>query len=111
MVTVLLVDDDCMILSLCTHILTNAGGVGILPACDGTEALRVAGDHSGAIHLLLSDIVMPGGITGVQLAETLTRLRPGAEGFVNVGLESGGFPLPTRMAVPRQTVPSSGACL
>ena len=48
----------------------------ILPACDGTEALCVAGGHSGAIHLLLSDIIMPGGMTELQLAENLTRFRP-----------------------------------
>jgi two-component system cell cycle sensor histidine kinase/response regulator CckA len=76
MPTILLVDDDSMVISLCIHILTNAGWMDILPACDAIEALRVAGDHAGAIHLLLSDMVMPGGTTGVQLAESLTRARP-----------------------------------
>src|SRR5260370_1035504 len=75
MATVMVVDDDRVILQLCSQTV-EAGGMDVLQAADGNEAIHVAGRYSGAIDLLLSDVVMPGAIHGVRLAEILTSSRP-----------------------------------
>jgi YesN/AraC family two-component response regulator len=41
----------------------------------GTEALRLAEQHQGPVHLLITDVVMPE-MGGRQLVERLARLRP-----------------------------------
>jgi two-component system, cell cycle sensor histidine kinase and response regulator CckA len=47
-----------------------------LEAGSGVEALRVAEGHSGPIHLLLTDLIMPH-MTGKELADRLRAVRPG----------------------------------
>ncbi|MFN3410172.1 MAG: response regulator [Limisphaerales bacterium] len=54
----------------------QAHGYEVLEAGDGLEALRVAAAHPDKIDLLLTDMVMPNGMTGTQLAEQLRRARP-----------------------------------
>ena len=56
------------------HILQRYG-YAVLEASDGEQGLRICSQHRGPIHLLLTDVVMPG-IGGRQLAEQLGRLRP-----------------------------------
>jgi two-component system, cell cycle sensor histidine kinase and response regulator CckA len=51
-------------------------GYDVLTAADGAEALEVARGCSRPIHLLLTDVVMPG-INGRVLAERLAPLQPG----------------------------------
>jgi CheY-like chemotaxis protein len=46
-----------------------------LPPAEGSEALQVAKEHSGPIHLLLTDVIMPH-MTGKEAAERLRQLRP-----------------------------------
>jgi PAS domain S-box-containing protein len=57
--TVLLVEDDPGVRALSRHILAGCGYT-VLEAGDGDEAERVASRHVGPIHLLMTDVVMPG---------------------------------------------------
>ncbi|MGE5175393.1 MAG: CHASE3 domain-containing protein [Hyphomicrobiales bacterium] len=73
--TVLVVEDERSLLKLVTEILRDAGYT-VLPAGGATEALQHTADHPGKIHLLLTDVIMPGR-SGPALAAELTRLLPG----------------------------------
>ncbi len=73
--TVLVAEDEpavraltCRVLRGCGYAVLEAGGAG--------EAARAAGAHPGPIHLLVTDVVMPG-VGGRQLAELLRADRPG----------------------------------
>ena len=72
--TVLLVEDEPMVRSLVRSILT-AKGYTVREASSGEEALERFGDDLGRVHLLLTDVVMPG-INGRVLAERLAARRP-----------------------------------
>jgi two-component system cell cycle sensor histidine kinase/response regulator CckA len=73
--TVLLVEDDEGTRELARRILLGLGYT-LVEARDGQEALRLAADYPGPIHLLLTDVVLPG-MGGVAMAEQLVRSRPG----------------------------------
>jgi two-component system cell cycle sensor histidine kinase/response regulator CckA len=72
--TILLVEDDESVRALSRRILQSSGFT-VLEAGHGEEAIRVCERHQGHIHLLVSDVVMPG-LGGRQLAERLLTLRP-----------------------------------
>lgn len=72
--TVLLVEDDVQVRRLARQILEQHGFT-VIVAGDGQEALAATA-IAGAIDLLLTDIVMPGGLNGVQLAQRLRATRP-----------------------------------
>jgi CheY-like chemotaxis protein len=73
--TILLVEDDERVRELARHVL-QIRGYSLLEARDGQKALQVAAGHGGAIHLLLTDVIMPG-MSGRDLAAQLTQARPG----------------------------------
>ena len=73
--TILVVEDAEAIRSLVRKVLT-AQGYTILEAANGSEALRLVERHEGALHLAVSDVVMPG-MSGRELGERLASLRPG----------------------------------
>jgi two-component system cell cycle sensor histidine kinase/response regulator CckA len=73
--TVLVAEDEAGIRSPLRRLLV-AQGYRVLDASDGLGALEVAGRHSGPIHLLLTDILMPG-MNGGELARRLLLVRPG----------------------------------
>jgi YesN/AraC family two-component response regulator len=50
-------------------------GYRVLPAADGAEALRIWDAEGGRIDLLFTDMVMPGGISGLDLGLRLRRLK------------------------------------
>ena len=74
METILVVDDEAQVRTLARDILVGAG-YRVLEAEDGEGALRMAEEHQGAIHVLLTDVVMPG-MNGKQLGDELTAARP-----------------------------------
>jgi CheY-like chemotaxis protein len=73
--TVLLAEDDPSLRLLC-HTVLATRGYALLDAGDGAEALAVADAHDGEIHLLVTDIVMPG-MGGPELYRQLAERRPG----------------------------------
>jgi two-component system, cell cycle sensor histidine kinase and response regulator CckA len=72
--TILLVEDDEMVRNLVRETLEREG-YRLLDAADPTEARRIADNYKDAIHLLITDVVMPK-VSGRELAEQLTRRRP-----------------------------------
>jgi CheY-like chemotaxis protein len=72
--TILLVEDAEPLRKL-AHMLLRDNGYQVLAAADGSEAQQVAAQHPGPIHLLLTDVVMPG-INGRVLAERLASRHP-----------------------------------
>jgi PAS domain S-box-containing protein len=75
--TVLLVEDEEGVRALIRHVLKSSGYT-VLQAGHGQEALRVAERHAAPIHLLLTDVVMPGGMGGRQVAEAVRARHPEA---------------------------------
>ena len=95
---VLLVEDDPTVLSLTYDLLTGLG-YEVTTATHAAEALDVL-QSPAEIDLLFSDVVMPGGISGVGLARTARELRPDlavllSSGFVgdSAGMLDIEFPL------------------
>jgi hypothetical protein len=74
--TVLVAEDDEQLRHILRRYLTS-WGYRVLLAGNGVEALEASHAHAGAIDLLLTDLVMPGGIDGRSLSEQLLRQRPG----------------------------------
>jgi PAS domain S-box-containing protein len=72
--TILVVEDDAEVRDLARRVLHRQGYT-VLEAGDGQQALWLAAGYSSPIHLLLSDVVMPG-MSGVALAEELACARP-----------------------------------
>src|SRR5436190_12842168 len=73
--TVLVVEDEAAVLLLSRRALEAQGDV-VLAASDPTDAMRVLERHGGTIHLLLTDVVMPG-FSGQELADRIAAHRPG----------------------------------
>jgi len=75
--TVLLVEDEEAVRSLTRRVLVGCGYI-VVEAADGAEASRVAAEHHGPIHLLVTDVVMPGD-GGRIVAEQVAKSHPEAQ--------------------------------
>jgi two-component system, cell cycle sensor histidine kinase and response regulator CckA len=73
--TVLVVEDEKDFRALLRKIL-KASGYTVLEASSSTEALRICKQHTGAIHLIIADVIMPGKITGLELLQRVVSMRP-----------------------------------
>jgi PAS domain S-box-containing protein len=67
--TILLVEDEPAILKI-TSLMLEMQGYTVLAASTPDEAIRVAGEYAGKIHLLMTDVIMPG-MNGRDLAKCL----------------------------------------
>ncbi|MBU0969725.1 MAG: transporter substrate-binding domain-containing protein [Proteobacteria bacterium] len=72
--TLLIVEDDGAILKLARQILAGLGYT-VLTAGTPREAIRLAGEHAGKIHLLVTDVIMPE-MNGLELKKCLQSVRP-----------------------------------
>jgi len=72
--TILLVEDQEAVRSFGVAALKRYGYY-VIETADGEEAIAAAGKYSGELHLLLTDVVLPG-MNGKELAERLKELRP-----------------------------------
>jgi signal transduction histidine kinase len=73
--TILLVEDDPSVRSLTRSMLMEVG-YSVLEAGEGDSAITLSRSHKGTIHLLMTDVVMPG-MNGRDLANHIAKERPG----------------------------------
>jgi PAS domain S-box-containing protein len=71
---VLVVEDDRNVREVAVQTLTDAG-YEVLSVSDGEEALRCIAENPD-LQMIFSDIIMPGGISGIELAERVVETRP-----------------------------------
>lgn len=72
--TVLLAEDEEAVRRLAAMALER-NGYRVIPAADGNAALDAAAAHDGPIHLLLTDVIMPG-LNGRELADQFATIHP-----------------------------------
>lgn len=72
---ILLVEDETTVQEM-SALALKSFGYRVLPASNGQEALRLWTTHKTEITLLLTDLIMPGGISGWQLAQQLVAENP-----------------------------------
>jgi two-component system cell cycle sensor histidine kinase/response regulator CckA len=87
--TILLVEDESMVRTLTRRILDQHGYI-VLEAPRGADAIAIAAQHDGPIHVLLTDVVMPE-MSGHTLSEQLAALRPGIQVIYISGYTDGAI--------------------
>jgi two-component system, cell cycle sensor histidine kinase and response regulator CckA len=87
--TILLVEDEDSVRQLVRETLESRG-YHVLEAGDGQAGLAVAAGHSDTIHLVITDVVMPG-MSGQQLVQQLLSARPGIKALYLSGYAEDAF--------------------
>src|SRR6478752_7655632 len=72
--TILLVEDEANLRYLARQYLEKQG-YKVIEAADGAVAMQIAVAHDAMIHLLLTDVIMPG-MNGRELAQRISEIRP-----------------------------------
>ena len=75
--SILLVEDEAVVRHLVAEILESSGYT-VLQAADGPSALELLRRHTGTVDLLVTDVVMPG-MSGPEVANAVTAMRPGTQ--------------------------------
>jgi two-component system cell cycle sensor histidine kinase/response regulator CckA len=75
--TILLAEDEAGIRALTKAYLEGLGYI-VLAATDGKEAIKISQEYEGVIHLVLSDLLMPG-TRGDAAVEEIRKVRPGIQ--------------------------------
>jgi signal transduction histidine kinase/CheY-like chemotaxis protein len=101
--TVLVVEDDPDVRNL---VLTQLDDLGYttLAATNGPEALQLLQEQKNHVDLLLTDVVMPGGMTGVELVSAARELRPQLPAILTSGYTSGSPTTPAHEAAPQENL-------
>jgi PAS domain S-box-containing protein len=73
--TILVVEDEAPLLKLMQHIL-ESHGYKVLGSANGRQALDLWGQHQKKIDLLLTDLILPDGMAGTELARILQIAKP-----------------------------------
>ena len=81
--TILVVEDRAEVRDYVVEVLKTSG-YGVLEAADASEALRLAANTAAAIHLVLTDVVMPG-ISGIDLVKRLGGVKQGIKALFMSG--------------------------
>jgi len=71
------VEDEPVVRHLVAEIL-ETNGYSVLQAGDGPSALELLRRHAGMLHLLVTDVVMPG-MSGPDVAKAVASMRPGIQ--------------------------------
>jgi len=82
--TILVVEDEATVRILACSVLRQYGYT-VIEAGSGAEGLSVWEKHGKDVDLLLTDVVMPGGLTGIELADRLLKKRPGLKVLLTSG--------------------------
>jgi len=82
--TILLVEDESSLRRTASACLQSLG-YRVLEAANGLEAMSLWSQHQREIDLLLTDLVMPEGLSGLQLAQRLRRAQPGLKIIIASG--------------------------
>ena len=88
--TVLIVEDEPVLRDM-AHIILEQCGYRVLVAGSGVEALSVWGQHQTSIDLLLTDMIMPEGMSGMELAQRLYSTKPNLKIIVTSGYSMDGL--------------------
>jgi len=88
--TILLVEDEQIVRNLARRVLQRHG-YRVLEAGSGNEALPVWNEHQGEIDLLLTDMVMPGGLSGRELAAKFLESKAGLKVIYTTGYSQDAF--------------------
>jgi signal transduction histidine kinase len=81
---ILLIEDDKLLRDLSVLTLKRLG-YDVLPACDAHEALEILKAREGRIDLILTDIMMPGGMDGIEVVREARRHYPGLRALYTSG--------------------------
>ncbi len=73
--TILVVEDEALIRQMVVRSLRRLG-YRVLEVENGAEALEMWADEQGRVDLVLTDMVMPGGLSGIDLSRQLQRMKP-----------------------------------
>jgi two-component system cell cycle sensor histidine kinase/response regulator CckA len=88
--TVLVVDDEPVVLRLCCSILSRQG-YQVFSAPNGEDALKLCEDREKELNLLLSDIIMPK-LRGTDLAQRVLKIYPGIRVLYMSGFDGREIP-------------------
>lgn len=81
---ILVVEDEGMLRRLVARMLRTLG-YAVCEAATGREALGLWNEHDGQFDLLFTDMVMPEGVSGLELALQLRSLKPGLKTIISSG--------------------------
>lgn len=84
--TILVVDDEPRLLETASFYLTHLG-YNVLTAGEGVEALNIA-TNNNEIDLIFSDVIMPNGVDGFQLAKKVAKKNPRQKMLLTSGFHS-----------------------